>query len=79
MKRIDNLIARAKRLVDSAPFKVFLRDGKNMNCSGGDVIPLLQRMEIEKIEHDESDTNNGLLPLLFADLIDGSGTKEQEE
>lgn len=77
--KAETLIKRAKKLFISLPFKVFFQDGTEIACSGADVIPLLQKKDIARIEHDENDDKSGKLLLLFDGLVeepDGRGQRK---
>ena len=68
MKKLDDLIKRAKALTNPALFRVIFKDGTIQTYHAAQVIPLFLKggKEIARIEHDEQDTKNGLLPLLFS-------------
>ena len=72
MNKLDDLIRRAKKLINPAPFRVIFKDGTSKTYHAPEVIPLFldDRKEIARIEHDEEDTKNGLLPLLFSGLLE---------
>ena len=84
MGKIDDLLRRAKRLISPAPFRVHFKDGTMKSLQAADVISILANDSdrVSRIEHDETDNKNGLLPRLFKGLLeesDGVDTKEREE
>jgi hypothetical protein len=72
MGKVDDLMKRAKALVNPAPFRVIFKDGTSKTYHAPEVIPLFldDSKEIARIEHDTNDTKNGLLPMLFSGLLE---------
>lgn len=72
MNKLENLLQRAQRLISPAPFRVYFKDGTEKALQAADIIPILvdDSDRIKRIEHDETDNKNGLLPLLFEGLLE---------
>ena len=80
MNKLENLLQRAKRLKSPAPFRVYFKDGTEKTLHAADIIPILvdDSDRIKRIEHDETDSKNGLLPQLFKGLLEEADEVEAD-